>query len=75
MGEHCCFIGFVVHPTTAAVGAALYCRLRSRAVLLTLRLPFDTCRVSWRLSRDYNDYVLRNLSRGYSRKDLGLRCV
>lgn len=24
------------------------------------------------LSRDYNDYVMRNLSRGYSRKDLGL---
>lgn len=25
--------------------------------------------------RDYNDYVLRNLSRGYSREDLGLRCA
>lgn len=25
--------------------------------------------------RDYNDYVMRNLSRGYSREDLGLRCA
>ena len=35
----------------------------------------STSDIILRVIRNYNDYVLRNLARGYSRKDLGLSLV
>lgn len=35
----------------------------------------STSDIILRIVRNYNDFVLRNLSRGYSRKELGLSLV
>ena len=35
----------------------------------------STSDIILRIIKNYNDYVLRNLARGYSRKDLGLSLV
>jgi hypothetical protein len=35
----------------------------------------STSDIILRVIRDYNDYVMRNLSRGYTRKDLGVSYV
>jgi len=35
----------------------------------------STSDIIMRILKDYNQYIMRNLTRGYSRKDLGVRYV
>ena len=35
----------------------------------------STSDIILRVLKDYNDYVMRNLSRGYTRKDLGVSFI